>query len=106
MNGKNGSGWRNRLRDRGLRRVALQLIAPVTLGLLVGGVLAYQAGSSNNMIHPVPLGAVATPTPSFGTSTAAPKTTAPGFLHPTARATAHATEPGHAKPAPAPGPGQ
>ena len=45
--------------------VAVQLAAPVALGLLIGGVLAYQAGSSNNAVIPRPLGAVATPTPSF-----------------------------------------
>jgi hypothetical protein len=48
-----------------LAPVAVQLAAPVTLGLLIGGVLAYQAGSSNNAVIPRPLGAVATPTPSF-----------------------------------------
>jgi hypothetical protein len=49
-----------------MARVAAQLTAPVVLGLLIGGVLAYQAGSTNNAVQPVPLGAVATPTPSFG----------------------------------------
>jgi hypothetical protein len=43
---------------------------PVALGLLVGGVLAYQAGSTNNAVQPVPLGAVPTPTPSFGNPSA------------------------------------
>ena len=46
--------------------VAAQLAVPVVLGLLIGGVLSYQAGSSNNAVIPRPLGAVATPTPSFG----------------------------------------
>jgi hypothetical protein len=49
-----------------LAPVAAQLAVPVTLGLLIGGVLAYQAGSTNNAVQPVPLGAVPTPTPSFG----------------------------------------
>jgi hypothetical protein len=76
------SAWRNRKQRSGLAPVAAQLAAPVVLGLLVGGVLAYQAGSSNNLVHPVPLGAVATPTPSFGkpsasTTTPAPTTTTP-----------------------------
>lgn len=53
------------MRRSGLPRVAAQLAVPVTLGLLIGGVLAYQAGSSNNAVIPRPLGAVATPTPSF-----------------------------------------
>jgi hypothetical protein len=57
---------RYRMQRSGLAPVAAQLTAPVALGLLIGGVLAYQAGSSNNAVHPVPLGAVATPTPSFG----------------------------------------
>lgn len=60
------SAWRYGMRRRGLAPVAAQLAAPVVLGLLVGGVLAYQAGSTNNAVQPVPLGAVATPTPSFG----------------------------------------
>ena len=60
------SAWRYRMRRRGLAPVAAQLAAPVMLGLLIGGVLAYQAGSTNNAVQPVPLGAVATPTPSFG----------------------------------------
>ncbi len=59
----------------GLAPVAAQLAAPVALGLLVGGVLAYQAGSTNNAVHPVPLGAVATPTPSFGKPPASTATT-------------------------------
>jgi hypothetical protein len=64
------SGSQPALRSRARRSawapVAAQLAAPVALGLLVGGVLAYQAGSTNNAVQPVPLGAVATPTPSFG----------------------------------------
>jgi hypothetical protein len=52
--------------------VAAQLAAPVVLGLLIGGVLAYQAGSTNNAVQPVPLGAVATPTPSFGKPSSMP----------------------------------
>ena len=66
MHGGRRSTWRYRMQRSGLAPVAAQLAAPVALGLLIGGVLAYQAGSSNNMVHPVPLGAVATPTPSFG----------------------------------------
>jgi len=57
---------RYRVQRSALAPVAAQLVAPVVLGLLVGGVLAYQAGSTNNAVQPVPLGAVATPTPSFG----------------------------------------
>jgi len=53
----NRSGW---------ARVAAQLAVAVVLGLLVGGVLAYQAGSTNNAVQPAPLGAVPSPTPSFG----------------------------------------
>jgi hypothetical protein len=72
----------------GWRPVAVQLIAPVALGLLIGGVLAYQAGSSNNMVHPVPLGAVPTPTPSFAKPSAAPTGAVllptPSFLKPSA----------------------
>jgi hypothetical protein len=59
------SAWRHRVQTSGLALVSLQLAIPVALGLLIGGVLAYQAGSSNNAVIPRPLGAVATPTPSF-----------------------------------------
>jgi hypothetical protein len=68
--------------------VAAELAVPVALGALIGGVLSYQAGSTNNLVQPVPLGAVATPTPSFGnpsstaTGTVAPPS--PGWLTPTA----------------------
>jgi hypothetical protein len=63
---------------RGWARVAAQLAVPVALGLLIGGVLAYQAGSTNDAVHPTPLGAVPSPTPSFGKpSTPAPTSTLP-----------------------------
>ena len=71
------SAWRYRLRRSGWARVAAQLVAPVVLGLLIGGVLAYQAGSTNDAVHPVPLGAVPSPTPSFG-KPSAPTATASG----------------------------
>jgi len=48
------------------------------MGLLIGGVLAYQAGSTNDAVQPVPLGAAPSPTPSFGkasTATASATTT-------------------------------
>jgi hypothetical protein len=48
----------------GLATVALQLAVPVALGLLIGGVLAFQAGSSNSAYR-LPLGAVPTPSPSW-----------------------------------------
>jgi hypothetical protein len=71
-------GSRYRARRGGLAPVAVQLAAPVVLGLLIGGVLAYQAGSTNNPVQPLPLGAVATPTPSFGKpSTPATSVTTP-----------------------------
>jgi hypothetical protein len=75
-------GWRYRMRRSGWSRVAAQLVAPVVLGLLIGGVLAYQAGSTNDMVHPVPLGAVPSPTPVFGKpSVPAPMVT--GYAPPT-----------------------
>jgi hypothetical protein len=82
--------WRYRMRKGGLGPVAVQLAAPVTLGLLIGGVLAYQAGSTNNAIQPVPLGAVATPTPSFG-NPPAPTATASAAPAPTAATTTTTT---------------
>ena len=81
------SARRYRKQRSGWARVAAQLAVPVTLGLLVGGVLAFQAGSSNNMVHPVPLGAVATPTPSWGNHARPPGTATPGWITPSASAT-------------------
>ena len=71
----------------GLAPVAAQLAAPVALGLLIGGVLAYQAGSTNNPVQPVPLGAVATPTPSFGKATVPAPAPSPHWLTPPASLT-------------------
>jgi hypothetical protein len=68
------SAPRYRMQRSGLAPVAAQLAVPVALGLLIGGVLAYQAGSTNNAVQPVPLGAVATPTPSFGNPSASTAT--------------------------------
>jgi hypothetical protein len=61
----------------------------VALGLLIGGVLAYQAGSSNNAVIPVPLGAVPTPTTAFVNPSVATPATLPsaGFLKPPALTT-------------------
>ena len=87
------SAWRYRMRRSGWARVAAQLAVPVALGLLVGGVLAFQAGSSNNMVHTVPLGAVATPTPSWGTHSGLPGTVTPGWIKPSASATTPAATP-------------
>jgi len=82
------SAARYRMRRSGLTPVAAQLAVPVVLGILVGGVLAYQAGSSNNAVIPRPLGAVATPTPSFGKPSAAPSgavpVPTPGWIKPSA----------------------
>ena len=85
------SAWRYRLHRSGWARVAAQLTVPVVLGLLIGGVLAFQAGSSNNMVHPVPLGAVATPTPSWGKDSRLPGAATPGWIKPSAAATTPAT---------------
>lgn len=79
------SAWRYRMRRSGWLRVAPQLAAPVVLGALIGGVLAYQAGSTNDAVHPVPLGAVPSPTPSFGkpsssTAAGAVAPPSPGWL--------------------------
>lgn len=88
------SAWRYRLQRSGWTRVAAQLTVPVVLGLLIGGVLAFQAGSSNNMVHPVPLGAVATPTPSWGNHSGLPRPAplpTPGWINPSASATTTTT---------------
>jgi hypothetical protein len=77
------------MRRSGLAPVAAQLAVPVALGLLIGGVLAYQAGSSNNAVIPVPLGAVPTPTAAFlNPAVATPASNpSPGFLTPSASTT-------------------
>ena len=84
--------WQYRMRRSGLAPVAAQLAVPVVLGLLVGGVLGYQAGSSNNAVIPVPLGAVPTPTPAFVKPSAATPASipSPSFLKPPASTTASA----------------
>ena len=88
------SARRYRVQRSGLAPVAAQLVVPVALGLLIGGVLAYQAGSSNDMVHPVPLGAVATPTPSWVKNPASlrPATfPTPGWIKPSTSTTTPAT---------------
>jgi hypothetical protein len=58
------SEWRRRWRGSGLSRVAAQLALPVALGLVIGGVLAFQAGSSNSGLYQVALGTPVSATPS------------------------------------------
>lgn len=52
------------MRERGLKRVALQLTVPAAVGLLLGGTLAFQAGSSNSPQTQLPLGTYVTPSAS------------------------------------------
>jgi hypothetical protein len=52
------SAWAN---VGGVPRIAVQLTAPVALGLAIGLVLAFQAGSGNSGADPVPLGAPQSP---------------------------------------------
>jgi hypothetical protein len=40
----------------GVARIAVQLAVPVALGLVIGLVIAFQSGSSNSGVDPVPLG--------------------------------------------------
>jgi hypothetical protein len=65
------------MRRSGVRRIAVQLTVPVTLGLVIGGVIAFQAGSSNSGVNQVPLGYPVSPSPSAGAS--APLTTDPAM---------------------------
>jgi hypothetical protein len=62
------STWRRRMQSRmqtsGGRPIAVQLVVPVALGLVIGGVLAFQAGTSNSGINQVPLGFPVSPTAS------------------------------------------
>src|SRR5580698_6064823 len=59
-----GTAWRRRMPGRGAARITAQLAVPVALGLVIGGVLAFQAGTSNSGIVQVALGTPVTPTPS------------------------------------------
>lgn len=71
------SAWRRGVQGSGVPRIALQLAVPVALGLVIGLVIAFQAGSSNSGIVQVPLGTLVrhTPTPSAPASlTTAPAT--------------------------------
>jgi hypothetical protein len=52
------------MRRSGVGRIATQLAVPVALGLLIGGVLAFQAGSSNSGVEQIPLGTLVSPSPS------------------------------------------
>jgi hypothetical protein len=51
-----------------MARIAVHLAVPVALGLVIGAVLAFQAGSSNSGLIQVPLGAWVSPSPSAGAS--------------------------------------
>jgi hypothetical protein len=57
------------------RRIAIQLVVPVALGLVIGLVLAFQAGSSNSGINQVALGILVTPSPSVSPLVPTPPTT-------------------------------
>ncbi len=62
-----------------MARIAAQLTVPVALGLVIGGVLAFQAGSSNSGINQVPLGIPVSPSPPASASASnAPTLTANG----------------------------
>ena len=67
------------MRASGKARIAAQLAVPVALGLVIGGVIAFQAGSSNSGLYQVALGVRVTPTPSVSipVSATAPSATAP-----------------------------
>jgi hypothetical protein len=47
-----------------MARIAAQLAVAVALGLVIGGVLAFQAGTSNSGVDQIPLGTWVSPTPS------------------------------------------
>jgi hypothetical protein len=56
------------MHSSGVARIAVQLAVPVVLGLVIGGVLAFQAGSSNSGVDPVPLG-LPSPSPTASAET-------------------------------------
>ena len=59
------------MQGRGAARITAQLAVPVALGLVIGGVLAFQAGTSNSGIVQVALGTPVSPTPSASAPPAA-----------------------------------
>jgi hypothetical protein len=59
---------------RGTALIAVQLSVPVALGLVIGGVLAFQAGSSNSGINQVALGTPVNPSASASAPVPAPAT--------------------------------
>lgn len=71
------STWRRAVPGSGVPRIAVQLAVPVALGLVIGLVLAFQAGSSNSGVYQVPLGTLVKHSPrpsapaSFTTASAA-----------------------------------
>jgi hypothetical protein len=60
QSGRRPAGQRGGHRSAGAR-IALQLAVPVALGLVIGLILAFQAGSSNSGIVQPPLGALVSP---------------------------------------------
>ena len=70
------SAWRRRVQGSGVAPVARFLTVPAALGLVIGGVLAFQAGSSNSGRVQVPLGAFVSPSPSASATTPATTLTA------------------------------
>src|SRR5580693_4900988 len=69
-----GTAWRRRMRGSGGARITAQLSVPVALGLVIGGVLAFQAGSSNSGINQVALGTPVNPSASASAPVPAPAT--------------------------------
>ena len=71
-------GWRRRLQRSGVGPHSAQLAVPVALGLVIGGVIAFQAGSSNSGINQIPLGIRVSPSPPAGVSSSTAPATANG----------------------------
>src|ERR1700677_711864 len=70
------AAWRWRMQGSGTARIAVQLAVPVALGLVIGGVLAFQAGSSNSGIEQIALGTPVSPSPSVSVPTSVTTTPA------------------------------
>jgi hypothetical protein len=69
------SAWRRRVPGSGETRIAAQLVVPVLLGLVIGLVIAFQAGSSNSGIVQLPLGALVSHSPRPSAPASAPAAT-------------------------------
>src|ERR1700744_5801966 len=79
MRGERRSAWRRRMQESGMSRVAGQLAVPAVLGLVIGVVLAFQSGTCNAGLTPIPIGTYVTPAASDTAAALTPATPGAGL---------------------------